>query len=318
MLFTAESVTPRHPDKICDQISDLILDLCLTEDPLSRVAVETMGGHNLITLTGEVTSKTKLSSRKIKSEIILKFPELKNYKFVINITQQSHNIAQGVDIGGAGDQGIMIGYATNENEEFLPQEYYLARKLAMFLYKKYPYDGKTQITLNENNEILAVVASFQNISYENLLNEVKEIIPNAGDYYINPAGDWNIGGFDADTGVTGRKLAVDNYGPRIPIGGGAFSGKDGTKVDRSGAYIARKIAVDSLKRYEAKEVFTKLAYSIGVKEPLMAVAIVDGKEVEIRDYDLSPLGIIESLNLRSPQYFNSAQWGHFGREFLWG
>lgn len=318
MLYTAECVTPKHPDKICDQISDLVLDLCLEQDPYSRVAVETMGGHNQITLTGEVTSKAQLTSTKIKNEILQKFPSLRGYRFSINISKQSPNIAQGVDIGGAGDQGIMIGYATNQNEEFVPNEYYLARNLAKSLYKKFPYDGKTQVTLNDKGEIVAVVASFQNAKTQDLLGEVQKVIPDANQYFVNPSGDWNIGGFDADTGVTGRKLAVDNYGPKIPIGGGAFSGKDGTKVDRSGAYTARRIAVDYLKKFGASEVYTKLAYSIGVKEPVMAVAIVDGKEYEIKGYDLSPQGIIDFLDLRAPKYFETAQWGHYGRGFLWG
>lgn len=317
MLYTAECVTPRHPDKICDQISDLILDLCLKDDPYSRVAVEAMGGHGQITITGEVTTNAKFSNKKVKEVVVKKFPELKDYKFVINLASQSREIAQGVDVGGAGDQGIMIGYACAENEEFLPQEYFLARKLAKHLYQKYPFDGKTQVTLDDSGNILAVVASFQNVSSSTLLLEVKKVIPNSLKYFINPAGDWNIGGFDADTGVTGRKIAVDNYGPRIPIGGGAFSGKDGTKVDRSGAYIARRIAVDYLEKFKAKEVFVKLAYSIGIKEPVMAVAIVDGKEFAISGYDLSPQGIIDLLKLREPKFYNTAQWGHLGRGFEW-
>jgi S-adenosylmethionine synthetase len=318
MLYTAECVTPKHPDKICDQISDLVLDLCLIQDPYSRVAVETMGGHNQITLTGEISTKATITSHKIRKEILLKFPSLRGYNISINISKQSPNIAQGVDIGGAGDQGIMIGYATNENDEYVPNEYFLARKLARSLYDKYPYDGKTQVTLNGKGEIVAVVASFQNAKKQDLLIEVKKVIPTSGQYFVNPAGDWNIGGFDADTGVTGRKLAVDNYGPRIPIGGGAFSGKDGTKVDRSGAYIARKIAVDYLKKFGAKEVYTKLAYSIGVKEPVMAVAMVDGKEFKIKGYDLSPKGIIDFLDLKPPKYFETARFGHFGSGFVWG
>lgn len=317
MLYTAECVTPRHPDKICDQISDLILDLCLQKDPYSRVAVETMGGHGQITITGEVTTNALLSNAKIKSTILKHFPELKDYKFAINLAKQSSQIAQGVDIGGAGDQGIMIGYACNENSEFMPQEYFLARKLAKSIYSKYPFDGKTQVTLDDKGNVIAVVASFQNVDRSTLLSEVKNVIPNAKEYFINPAGDWNIGGFDADAGVTGRKLAVDNYGPRIPIGGGAFSGKDGTKVDRSGAYIARRIAVDYLLKFKAKEVHTKLAYSIGVAKPVMAVAIVDGNDVEITDYDLTPQGIIDLLKLRNPQYYQTAQWGHLGRGFEW-
>lgn len=321
MLFTAESVTPRHPDKMCDQISDLILDITLTSDPEARVAIETMGGHKEITITGELTTKAKFNQTSYIGYICDLFPELADYNFHFNISKQSPDIAHGVDKGGAGDQGIMIGYACNDNEEFLPQEYFLARMLAQRLYKQFPYDGKTQVTIDEKGVVKAVVASFQNVKRKHLEKAVKNIIKSEK-YFINPAGDWNIGGMDADTGLTGRKLAVDSYGTRIPLGGGAFSGKDSTKVDRSGAYMARRIAVDYLEKYNAKFVGVKLAYAIGVVQPVMAVAsIVDreGKvqDVKIEGYDLSPKGIIKFLDLRKPVFVQTAQWGHFGRDFNW-
>ena len=228
---------------------------------------------------------------------------------------QSPQIAQGVDRGGAGDQGIMKGYATNETQEMLPLEYVLARNLCQRVFEKYPYDGKTQVTV-EDGKVLTVVVSFQNTKNDELLELIQKIIPSQ-EYLINPAGEWIQGGFDADTGLSGRKLIVDNYGPEIPIGGGSFSGKDYTKVDRSGAYMARKIAVDLLQKNNAKEVFVKLAYAIGKKDPVMAVAIIDGNEQEILGYDLSPKGIREYLKLDTVKFANTCTWGHFGRKFNW-
>lgn len=310
MKKTAEFVSPKHPDKICDFIADSILDAYTAQDKDSRVAAEVMGGHNLITINGEVTSKAKLDIPAIVQGIVGK-----DYKVIINIVLQSPNIAQGVDIGGAGDQGIMKGYATNETPESLPLEYVLARNLCQKIFELYPYDGKTQVTI-ENGKPVVVVASFQNTKNDELLKLVKSVIT-ADEYLINPAGEWNHGGFDADTGLSGRKLIVDNYGPEITIGGGSFSGKDYTKVDRSGAYMARKIAVDLLKKRTAKEVHVKLAYAIGKKEPVMAVAVIDGKEEEIIDYDLSPRKIREYLKLDQVKFADTCTWGHFGRNFEW-
>lgn len=322
MLKTAECVTQSHPDKICDQISDAILDACLMQDKDSRVAIETMGGHNLITITGELTTKAIIDIPSIARNIVGD-----KYGIQTNIVKQSPEISQGVDNGGAGDQGIMVGYACNDNKEMIPQELYLARSLAKFIYSQYPYDGKTQITLNEKNEIETIVASFQNVSkysLECLVEDwmiLKGINTNEPNHiFCNPAGDWYQGGFDADTGLTGRKLAVDNYGPQIPIGGGAFSGKDATKVDRSGAYGARKLAVDLLKAYNAKEVITKIAYSIGLAKPLMITAIVDGKEIEIDNsiyIDFEPKNLIKDLKLNYPIFQKTAEWGHFGNDFEW-
>ncbi len=310
MTKTAEFVSKKHPDKTCDLIADSILDAYLAEDPESRAAIEVMGGHNLVTINGEARSMAKPDIEKIVKKITGE-----GYRVISNIAVQSPEIARGVDNGGAGDQGIMKGYATSETESMMPLEYEMARKLCLEIYKKYPFDGKTQVTL-ENGKVKTVVASFQNAKHDDLLALAQSILP-AEEYLINPSGDWNQGGFDSDTGLSGRKLIVDNYGPEITIGGGSFSGKDYTKVDRSGAYMARKIAVDYLKKFGAKEVFTKLAYAIGKAEPVMAVAIVDGKEMEIKGYDLSPKGIRKFLHLDEIKFADTASCGHFGRNFPW-
>ncbi|MFA6324781.1 MAG: methionine adenosyltransferase domain-containing protein [Candidatus Paceibacterota bacterium] len=307
---TAEFVSPKHPDKICDFIADSILDAYLEIDKNSRVGIEVMGGHNLITINGEITSLGKVNIDAIVKSIVGE-----DYKIISNIALQSKEIAQGVDNGGAGDQGIMKGYATSETDTFLPLEYSLARDLCKKVFKKYPYDGKTQVTIDDG-KVTSVVVSFQNSKNNELLPLVKSIIK-ADEYLINPAGEWVKGGFDADCGISGRKLIVDNYGPELTIGGGSFSGKDYTKVDRSGAYMARKIAVDLLKKNNAKKVEVKLAYAIGKKDPLMAIAIVDGVEEEVNDYDLSPMGIREKLKLDEVRYKDTSTWGHFGRGFNW-
>ena len=320
MIRTAECVSPMHPDKMCDRISDTLLDLHLTHDPNSRVAIETAGGNGLVYVTGEVTSEYKITEDEI-TQVVRDVTTDDTIKVIINLNQQSPEIAQGVDVGGAGDQGIMTGYACRENDQLLPQEYFLARELNKFIFDKFPYDGKTQITLDRNR--LRVVASFQKAPRVELYELVNEFFRGYPQYtleeiHCNPAGDWNIGGFTADAGLTGRKLAVDNYGPRVPLGGGAFSGKDSTKVDRSAAYMARRVAVDILEqRPEVQEVFVQLAYAIGYDQPLQATAIVDGVEEKIQGYDLSPSGIIDFLKLREPIFSNTAQFGHMGADFSW-
>ena len=310
---TAECVTPGHPDKICDIISDTILDECLKQDPNSRVAVETAGGHGKVYVTGEITTNADIGPIQYIVNDICGIDTV-----TTNIVKQSNEIANGVDTGGAGDQGIMVGYACNENESMIPQELYLSRKLAKYIYDKHPYDGKTQVTLVDG-QIDTVVTSFQNVPATSLREYVIECLGvTPKNIHCNPAGDWNQGGFDADAGLTGRKLVVDNYGPRVPIGGGAFSGKDATKVDRSGAYMARYIAVDQLKKHNANEVFVYLAYAIGKAEPVQATAIIDGKEVEVSDnYDLSPTGIANLLELKTPNFAKTAHWGAFGNNFRW-
>lgn len=312
MIKTCEFVSPKHPDKTCDFIADSILDAYLKRDPKSRVALELLGGHNLITITGEVTSKTRVNIREVVKKIIGK-----KYETRINLVQQSPFISQGVDDGGAGDQGIMVGYACQETKTFMPYEYELARDLCREVYKKYPFDGKTQVT-TEGKKVLSVVVSFQN-TQNNKLEKLARSLIKAEEYFINPAGEWSSGGFDADSGLSGRKIVIDAYGPQIPVGGGSFSGKDPTKVDRSGAYMARRVAVDMVKKYKKREALVKLAYVIGKKEPVMALALLDGKAMPIpKKYDLSPLGIIKFLKLRRPIYAKTAVWGHFGREFSWG
>jgi S-adenosylmethionine synthetase len=214
----------------------------------------------------------------------------------------------------------MVGYACNENDEYIPHELYLARDLCKSIYSYFPYDGKTQITL-EDGKIKTVVASFQNASKEQLEQVVVEWLQyhtEDVDIFCNPAGDWTMGGFDADAGVTGRKLVVDNYGPRVPIGGGAFSGKDSSKVDRSAAYMARRIAVDLLKDHDAEEVYVYLAYAIGYDKPVQVSAIIDGKDVGVVGYDLSPNGIVKTLGLQEPKFEKTAEWGHMGTGEIWG
>ena len=315
MIKTAEFVSPKHPDKICDFIADSILDAYLAGDIQSRVAIEVMGGHNLITINGEVTSNANPDISVLVHGIVGE-----GYKVISNIVLQSPEIARGVDSGGAGDQGIMKGYATSETKEYLPLEYTLARDLCQKIYAVYPYDGKTQVTIEDDPSaalrITTVVVSFQNTKSDELLKLVQSIIKSE-EYLINPAGEWNQGGFDADTGLSGRKLVIDNYGPEVAIGGGSFSGKDYTKVDRSGAYMARRIAVDLLEKRGAKEVYTKLAYAIGKAEPVMAVAVIDGAQEQISGYDLSPKGIREFLKLDKVKYAETCTWGHFGRGFEW-
>lgn len=311
---TAESVSPKHPDKICDQISDAILDAHLKEDPSARVAVDVAGGHGAIFVTGEVTSvATSVNIPAIVKRLA------GDVEIIVRLEAQSPEIAQGVDIGGAGDQGIMVGYATNETPELLPLEYVLARRLNQYLFSIWPHDGKTQVT-TINGEVSVIVASFQHTRKAELTKSVYEWFnkeslavkhKNGLTLHINPAGDWEVGGFDADAGLTGRKLAVDNYGPRVPLGGGAYSGKDGSKVDRSGAYIARKIAVDYLKERKAQEVYVYLAYAIGYSQPVEATVVIDGQHEIVRGYDLTPEGIIKKLNLRTPNFEAKARYGHY-------
>lgn len=317
---TAESVSPRHPDKLCDRVSDAVLDAYLARDPEARVAVDVAGGHGRLFITGEVTSQATVDVLKVARRIV------GDIEIIESIATQSPEIARGVNVGGAGDQGIMIGYACSETPELMPLEQALARSLNQFLYKAWPYDGKTQVSVR-GRRIESIVASFQNAPKAELTSAVEtwlaeqhyapEQLAENIDLFINPAGDWSQGGFDADAGLTGRKLAVDSYGPRIPIGGGAFSGKDATKVDRSAAYMARQVAVDYLQQQEAQEVFVRLAYAIGVAEPLEATVVVDGVPSQIEGYDLTPQGIINALQLKQPQFERTAEYGHFGQGFSW-
>ena len=221
----------------------------------------------------------------------------------------------------------MIGYACTHNHEMVPQEYYLARSLCRYVYNHFPYDGKTQITIDENHRIVAIICSFQNTEKEQLEQLIAQWLflkskePDGISIHCNPAGDWEQGGFDADAGLTGRKLVVDNYGPRVPIGGGAYSGKDPSKVDRSAAYMARYIAVDQLRKGgigNIEEVFVQLSYGIGIDKPIQAVITTSLGEWDVsEEYDLTPQGIIEHLNLKEPIYYETSHWGAYGNGFEW-
>lgn len=322
MYKTAESVTPSHPDKVCDQISDAILDACLAEDPETRSAIEVLGGHGVINVTGELTTKATIDIRDVAKNVYLDLGYKDNIGVITNVVKQSEEIGRGVDSEGAGDQGIMVGYACNETKEFLPLEVVLSRKLTEAMGS---HDGKAQVT-TKNGKVVKVLTSIcqsgdqSDVSLEEAFE--KYIIPHVdksfNDIWLkNPNGEWLVGGFEADTGLTGRKLAIDNYGPNIPLGGGAFSGKDATKVDRSGAYMARKIAVDYIKARGAKEVFVHLAYAIGVADPLMATVTVDGIQEEVAGYDLRPYSIRSFLKLQRPIFRETARFGHFGNGFAW-
>jgi len=324
-MKTAESVTPSHPDKICDQISDAILDACLKEDPDTRAAIEVLGGHGLITICGELTTKAYVNMREIATRVYKDLGYVEQIGVTINVVEQSPEIGSGVDADGAGDQGIMVGYATSETPESLPLELVLARKLTKAMGAR---DGKAQVTVEDGKVVQVLTSVCEHCDVDDVeLEEVmeKEITPHLHEkvtslkdiWMRNPNGKWTVGGFAADTGLTGRKLAVDNYGPNIPLGGGCFSGKDSTKVDRSGAYMARRIAVDYLKERKASEVYVHLAYAIGVAEPVMAVVTVDGAQEDIKGYDLKPQAIIKALDLKSPKFEETAKHGHFGNGFAW-
>lgn len=325
MLKTAEAVAVGHPDKICDQISDAILDACLKDDPNSRAAIEVMGGHGIITITGELTTNTYVNMRDIALQVYRDCGNMDAIGVNVNVVEQSPEIKEGVDHDGAGDQGIMVGFACNETPEMLPLEVVLSRKLARAMGR---HDGKSQVTVKDGKVIkvltsLCTSGDLTDVTLEKTMKE--EILPYFDGsweelqkaWMQNPNGEWTIGGFTADTGLTGRKLAVDNYGPNIPVGGGCFSGKDATKVDRSGAYMARRIACDYLKARNAKEVYVHIAYAIGVAEPLMATVTIDGVQEEVKGYNLKPKAIIETLNLRKPQFKETAKYGHFGNGFEW-
>ena len=336
-INTAESVTSGHPDKICDQISDAILDECLKQDPFSRVAVEAFGGHGLLVVGGEITSNAEVDFEGIARKVYKDVGYGENIKVIVNISKQSPDIAQGVDTGGAGDQGIMYGYATNETPEYLPQSVVLAHKLTSGLERLRKSgaiswlkpDGKSQVTI-ENGKIKTILVSAQH-DKNVLQNEIRETLieklikPAIGniegiEILVNPTGKFIQGGFDADTGLTGRKLMVDTYGGLIPHGGGCFSGKDATKVDRSAAYMCRFVAKNLVAQGHAKNCLVSVAYAIGRAEPLMLEALNEkGKSLAnlVREkYDFRPAAIIERLKLRQPIFLQTAAYGHFGKKGL--
>jgi S-adenosylmethionine synthetase len=338
--YTVESVTSGHPDKVCDQISDAILDACLEQDPMSRVAVETFGGHGTLLIGGEITTTAKVDFEKIARAVYKKIGYDQDLKIIVEVVEQSPDISQGVDTGGAGDQGIMYGYATNETKEFMPEAvvkvHALAKKLEELRNDDRSFswmrpDGKTQITVL-NGEISSVLISCQhdkNIKNDQIRKQIIEhvIKPIIGDLseieiFINPTGQFIQGGFEADTGLTGRKIMVDTYCGLVPHGGGAFSGKDATKVDRSAAYMARFVAKQMVANNYAKECLVSVAYAIGKVEPLMIEAInEEGEDLSkiVKDnFDFSPQAIIKKLDLRSPIFQGTASYGHFGKEnFPW-
>lgn len=336
-IYTVESVTSGHPDKVCDQISDAILDECLRQDPASRVAVESFGGHGVLIVGGEITTKAKVDFKKIARDIYQEIGYKEKLKIITNISCQSPDISQGVDKDGAGDQGIMYGYATNETKEFLPKGVVLVHKITKKLeelrksgeIKWLKPDGKAQITF-ENNKIKAVLISCQHsdkVSQKEIKRTlIKKVIePIIGnikgiEILVNPTGKFILGGFAADTGLTGRKIMVDTYGGIIPHGGGCFSGKDPSKVDRSGAYMARFVAKNIVAGGFAKECVVSVAYAIGKAEPLMVNAInekgMNISKVIKNKFDFRPKSIIETLDLKKPIYLETASYGHFGKDFL--
>ena len=338
-LYTVESVTAGHPDKICDQVSDAILDECLRQDATSRVAMETFGGHGLLLIGGEVTTRAKVDYPAVARQVYRDIGHTAELEVVTRIVQQSPDIALGVDTGGAGDQGIMYGYATKETPEFLPKGIVLAhaltRGLADLMHRgKLPWlkpDGKSQVTMQDGrvHTVLVSCQHAEEVSQEEIRSSlIRELIgPVIGELsgvevFVNPTGKFVQGGFDADTGLTGRKIMVDTYGGLIPQGGGCFSGKDPTKVDRSAAYMCRFAAKNLVANGLGDEVLVSVAYAIGRAEPLMVEA-VDGSgksmaSVVRKYFDFRPKAIIERLGLRRPIYRQTAAYGHFGRTgFPW-
>jgi S-adenosylmethionine synthetase len=361
-LFTSESVTEGHPDKISDEISDAVLDAALTADPKARVACETLVTTGLVVVAGEITTEAVLDYSKIARETIREIGYThSSYGFDCDtcavlsaLDRQSPDIAMGVDTGGAGDQGLMFGFACNETPELMPLPIQLAHQLTRRLSEarksgELPYlrpDGKSQVTVEYRDgrpfRLDAVVISSQHaddVSNEQLRSEIQkkviehtvspELLDKNTKYHINPTGRFVTGGPKGDAGVTGPKIIVDTYGGYAPHGGGAFSGKDPTKVDRSAAYMARYIAKNIVAAGLADRCMVQLAYAIGVADPVSVYVNTEGTgrvsdgalSKLVRDnFELTPRGIIESLNLRRPIYKATAAYGHFGRSedgFSW-
>jgi len=362
-LFTSESVTEGHPDKIADQVSDAILDACLSDDPTSRVACETLTATGLVVIAGEITTKAYVDFQNLVRGTISSIGynnalygfDSNTCAVISSINKQSGDIAMGVDTGGAGDQGMMFGFACNETEELMPAPISFAHKLTMRLsevrkHGKLPYlrpDGKSQVTVEYDAHhkpvrVDAVVISTQHsetVSNDELRSDIlrhviqatipAHLLDEDTKYHINPTGRFVIGGPMGDTGLTGRKIIVDTYGGMGRHGGGAFSGKDPTKVDRSAAYMARHIAKNIVAAGLADRCEVQLAYAIGVADPVSVLVDTFGtgkvdtpiiSDLVRAHFKLTPKGIIESLNLRRPIYCKTAAYGHFGRndpDFTW-
>ncbi len=364
-FFTSESVSEGHPDKVCDQISDAILDDILAHDPKARVACETFCATGLVLVGGEITTTHYVDIQKVVRSVVKDIGYTKgDYRFDFHsinvmsaINKQSPDIAMGVDTGGAGDQGMMFGYASNETPEYMPMALVYAHKLVKRLadirkrnLKLMPYlrpDSKSQVTIeySDDNKPLrvdTVVISTQHdpgvsqakIKADVIKNVIKKVIParlldKKTIIHVNPTGKFEIGGPHGDTGLTGRKIIVDTYGGKAPHGGGAFSGKDPSKVDRSAAYAARHLAKNIVAAKVAKECMIQLSYAIGVAQPVSIFVdtngtgrVADNKISEFikKNVNLTPKGIMERLKLRRPIYRKTAAYGHFGRnekEFTW-
>ena len=356
--FTSESVTEGHPDKLCDLISDSILDECLKQDKNSRVAVETFAAGNTITIAGQITSKAEFNVEEVVRKVIKEIGydnaevdmDYRTCKIDINITKQSPDIAMGVDIGGAGDQGIMFGYASDETENYMPYAINMAHKLSKRLAEVrkdgvIPYlrpDGKVQVTVEYEDDkpkrietILISTEHNADISQEDLKKDVIENIINVvvptdmmdenTKIYVNPTGRFVIGGPLGDTGLTGRKIIVDTYGGYARHGGGAFSGKDASKVDRSAAYMLRHIAKNIVANGYAKKCEIQVSYAIGMKDPLSIYINTFGTgkkpeeelvEMVKSHFDLTPKGMIDYLGLQEPIFTKTTNYGHFGKDDL--
>lgn len=317
-MRTAEFISPNHPDKLCDIISDTLLDKYLEQDPFTQCNIQVSGGYGIVYVIGEIASDYTLLYSDIK-EIVYNISQIENV--VINLTKI--NKSQFIN-----KFGISIGYATKETESLLPFEFHHARELNKFIYNHNPFEGKTQITIN--GDWVDVVASFQNTTKDELENLVNDYIKTTNFHlnklHCNSTGDWNVGGLLNGVGCSGKQNVIDNYGPRIPLGGGSYSGKDATKIDRCAGYMARRIAVDSLKQYGLQYALVELSYSNNQQTPLQArikgndsgINVETGlKLYEVKDYDLTPNEIIDFLDLTQPIYAETSKWGHMGNEFNW-